>query len=65
MILFQLKKADLCKSNWKVSKKADFYASNLLRGECSLLIAETADVYDSCSGVMCKKGLIVINSAKP
>ena len=26
-------------------------------GEYSLLIAETADVYDRCSGVMCKKGL--------
>ncbi len=26
-------------------------------GEYSLSIAETADAYDRCSGVMCKKGL--------
>ena len=28
-------------------------------GEYSSIIAETADVYDRCSGVMCKKGLIL------
>ena len=27
-------------------------------GDCSLLIAETADVYDRRSGVIVKKGLI-------
>jgi len=33
-------------------------------GDCSLLIAETADEYDRCSGVMCKKGLIKYNIEK-